>query len=159
MSSRIAHLDPQTAATPSNTRGRRNKNAQPPIESGAKLHSPAAAAGGVPAILQTLSAIRTETGIFRGIEVLRHLNQKDGFDCPGCAWPDPDGERTANEYCENGAKAVAEEATTKRVTPEFFARWSVSKLSEQSDFWLGKQGRLTHPMLLRECSEHYEPLS
>ncbi|HEV2114236.1 MAG TPA: FdhF/YdeP family oxidoreductase [Terriglobales bacterium] len=113
----------------------------------------------MPAILQTLNVIREETGLIRGIKALRHLNQKDGFDCPGCAWPDPDGERTANEYCENGAKAVAEEATSRRVTPEFFARWSVSGLTQQSDLWLGKQGRLTHPMLLREGSEHYEPLS
>ena len=109
--------------------------------------------------MQTVSAMQHETGLARGIEVLRHLNQKDGFDCPGCAWPDPDGERTANEYCENGAKAVAEEATTKRVTPEFFQRWSISKLAQQSDYWLGKQGRLTHPVRLRQGGDHYEPIS
>ena len=87
------------------------------------------------------------------------INQKDGFDCPGCAWPEPDGERSHAEFCENGAKAVAEEATTKRVTPEFFRQWSVEELSKQSDFWLGKRGRLTHPMLLRAQAPHYEPIS
>ncbi|MDQ3133545.1 MAG: FdhF/YdeP family oxidoreductase, partial [Acidobacteriota bacterium] len=87
------------------------------------------------------------------------VNQRSGFDCPGCAWPEPDGERSMAEFCENGAKAVAEEATTKRVTPDFFRQWSVPALSRQSDMWLGKQGRLTHPMVLRRGSEHYEPLS
>lgn len=159
MSTRISRPDTQDTVAPRKTGEQRNRPAQPQVESGANLASPAAVAGGVPAILQTVSAIRHETGLRRGIEVLRHLNQKDGFDCPGCAWPDPDGERTLNEYCENGAKAVAEEATTKRLIPEFFAQWSISKLSQQSDYWLGKQGRLTHPMLLREGSEHYEPLA
>ncbi|HKR02650.1 MAG TPA: FdhF/YdeP family oxidoreductase, partial [Pyrinomonadaceae bacterium] len=93
------------------------------------------------------------------LKTLLAVNQKDGFDCPGCAWPEPDGERSHAEFCENGAKAVAEEATLARVTPEFFREWSVSELSRQSDFWLGKQGRLTHPMLLRAGGTHYEPIS
>lgn len=89
------------------------------------------------------------------------INQTDGFDCPGCAWPDPmPGERSPiAEYCENGAKAVAEEATTKRATPEFFAKHSVKELAEMSDFQLGKSGRITHPMILRPGGTHYEPLS
>ena len=98
-------------------------------------------------------------GLVRSVRTLAQVNQKDGFDCPGCAWPDPDGERTHTEFCENGAKAVAEEATTRRVTPEFFEQWSVAELSRKSDFWLGKQGRLTHPMVLRRASNHYEAIS
>lgn len=90
--------------------------------------------------------------------MLRLVNQKDGFDCPGCAWPDPEGQRAPTEFCENGAKAVAEEATTKRVPPKFFAQYSLSQLSDQSDMWLGKQGRLTHPMVLRTGNDHYEPI-
>ncbi|HWS54449.1 MAG TPA: FdhF/YdeP family oxidoreductase, partial [Pyrinomonadaceae bacterium] len=99
-----------------------------------------------------------EAGLVRGTRTLLRVNQKDGFDCPGCAWPDPDGERAHAEFCENGAKAVAEEATTKRVTPDFFREWSVADLSLKSDYWLGKQGRLTHPMILRRGATHYEPV-
>lgn len=124
----------------------------------AELSEPAEAAGGIGAVVSGLREIARETGIVRGARVLAKLNQKDGFDCPGCAWPDPDDERSHFEFCENGVKAVAEEATRSRVTPEFFERWSVEQLREQTDHWLGKQGRLTHPMLLREGSTHYEPI-
>jgi len=95
----------------------------------------------------------------RGLRALRKLNQKGGFDCPGCAWPEPDGERSHAEFCENGAKHVADEATTKRVTPEFFKEWSVADLSLKSDYWLGKQGRITDPFLLRRGAAHYEPIN
>ncbi|MCL4155995.1 UNVERIFIED_CONTAM: hypothetical protein GTU68_014816, partial [Idotea baltica] len=88
------------------------------------------------------------------------MNQMTGFDCPGCAWPDPDDKRSLlAEYCENGAKAFAEEATTKRVDPDFFARYSVKELSQGTDLWIGKQGRLTHPMILKPGNTHYEPIS
>jgi molybdopterin-dependent oxidoreductase alpha subunit len=100
-----------------------------------------------------------EAGAVRSAKTMLRLNQKGGIDCPGCAWPDPDGHRTATEFCENGAKAIAEEATLLRVTPEFFAAHSVAELAQQSDHWLGKQGRLTHPMLLRPDATHYEPVS
>ncbi|HEX8236188.1 MAG TPA: FdhF/YdeP family oxidoreductase [Abditibacteriaceae bacterium] len=116
------------------------------------------AAGGVPAVISSMKHAYNEMGVVRGTKTMLRLNQKNGFDCPGCAWPDPDGHRSHTEFCENGAKAVAEEATTKRITPEFFAQWSVQELAEQSDFWLGKQGRLTHPMILRPSSTHYEPI-
>jgi molybdopterin-dependent oxidoreductase alpha subunit len=99
-----------------------------------------------------------EMGAVRSLRTLSQVNQKEGFDCPGCAWPDPDGHRSMVEFCENGAKAVAEEATVKRVTPEFFHEWSVAELSSRSDYWLGKQGRLTHPMILRDGATHYEPI-
>ena len=95
----------------------------------------------------------------KGISALSRLNQFDGIDCPGCAWPDPDHDRALNEYCENGVKAIAEEATEQRCTPDFFRSWSIASLSQQSDYWLGHQGRLTHPMVLRAGGSHYEPIS
>jgi len=116
-------------------------------------------AGGMPAVWSSLKHVWRETGVVRGTRTLLRVNQKDGFDCPGCAWPDPDGERAHAEFCENGVKAVAEEATTRRVTPDFFREWSVADLSTKSDFWLGKQGRITHPMILRRGATHYEPVS
>ncbi len=97
-------------------------------------------------------------GVVRGTRTLLQLNQKQGIDCPGCAWPEPDGERSHFEFCEEGAKHVADEATRKRVTPEFFSQWSVRELSEQSDLWLNQQGRLTQPMILREGASHYEAI-
>jgi len=111
------------------------------------------------AILKTADFTLKEPGLVRGVSALAHLNQFDGIDCPGCAWPDPDHDRSLNEYCENGAKAIAEEATAKRCTPEFFRSWSVAELSRQSDYWLGHQGRLTHPVVLRAGGDHYEPIS
>ena len=117
------------------------------------------AAGGVPAIIATVKALSEETGLVRGMRTLLKVNQTGGVDCPGCAWPEPDQKRSHFEFCENGAKHVADEATTKRVTPEFFEKWSVADLLEQSDQWLGAQGRLTHPMLLRRGATHYEPVS
>ncbi|HEY6659930.1 MAG TPA: FdhF/YdeP family oxidoreductase, partial [Pyrinomonadaceae bacterium] len=117
------------------------------------------AAGGVPAIVATVKALSEETGLIRGVRTLLKVNQSGGVDCPGCAWPEPDQKRSHFEFCENGAKHVADEATTKRVTPEFFQQWSIAELSEQSDQWLGAQGRLTHPMLLHRGASHYEPVS
>jgi molybdopterin-dependent oxidoreductase alpha subunit len=137
-----------------------NVSAQPPVEiSGIEIKEAGGVAGGIPAIVQTVKHAWREMGARRSLKTLLAVNQKDGFDCPGCAWPEPDGERSHAEFCENGAKAVAEEATTKRVTPEFFREWSVEELSKQSDFWLGKQGRLTHPMLLKKQGTHYEPIN
>jgi molybdopterin-dependent oxidoreductase alpha subunit len=141
-------------------RGVAPARAQPPQElTGLEVGRPSSVAGGIGAIISTLKHAWGEMGLVRGTRTLLVLNQKDGFDCPSCAWPDPDGERSVVEFCENGAKAVAEEATTKRVTPEFFRQWSVADLSCKSDFWLGKQGRLTHPMVLRSGSAHYEPIN
>ncbi len=98
-------------------------------------------------------------GVVRGAKALLQVNQKTGFDCQSCAWPSPDNERQVAEFCENGAKAVADEGTTKRVTPDFFRDHSLDDLRKQSDFWLGRQGRLTHPMVKREGATHYEPIS
>ena len=116
-------------------------------------------AGGVPSIVAAVRSLSNEMGLVRGVRTLLHVNQAGGVDCPGCAWPEPDRKRSHFEFCENGAKHVADEATTKRVTPEFFQKWSVAELSEQSDQWLNAQGRLTHPMLLRRDATHYEPVS
>jgi molybdopterin-dependent oxidoreductase alpha subunit len=126
---------------------------------GARVSEAERVAGGMPAVWNSLKHVWRETGLVRGTRTLLRVNQKDGFDCPGCAWPDPDGERAHAEFCENGVKAVAEEATTRRVTPDFFREWSVADLSLKSDYWLGKQGRITHPMILRRGATHYEPLS
>ncbi|HVQ39826.1 MAG TPA: FdhF/YdeP family oxidoreductase, partial [Pyrinomonadaceae bacterium] len=117
------------------------------------------AAGGILSIIATAKIAWAEMGVARGVRTLLKVNQKDGFDCPGCAWPEPDKERSHAEFCENGAKHVADEATTKRVTPEFFREWSVADLADKSDYWLGKQGRITQPMLLRKNATHYEPIS
>ncbi|KFE69466.1 FdhF/YdeP family oxidoreductase [Hyalangium minutum] len=135
-------------------------SAQPPIEPKPPAVGPVQeVAGGVPAVMSSLQHAWGEMGAIRGTQLLLKLNQQDGFDCPGCAWPDPDTHRSVAEFCENGAKAVAEEGTLARITPEFFRQHSVSELAAQSDLWLGKQGRLTHPMVLREGGTHYEPIS
>ena len=138
------------------TRGR--VRAQPPTEDRPpSITTPPEVAGGIDAIVSTLRHGLGEMGARRALKTLTTVNQADGFDCPGCAWPEPE-HRSAAEFCENGAKAVAEEATLARVTPEFFAEHGVEELSEQSDFWLGKRGRLTHPMVLCPGSSHYEPI-
>jgi molybdopterin-dependent oxidoreductase alpha subunit len=135
-------------------------HAQPPVETDEiRIGERPQVAGGVTAVAKALEFALGDAGLVRGAAALYRLNQFDGVDCPGCAWPDPDEHRTSNEYCENGAKAIAEEATAKRVTADFFECWSVSKLSEQSDYWLGHQGRLTQPMVLRAGSDNYEPIS
>jgi molybdopterin-dependent oxidoreductase alpha subunit len=117
-------------------------------------------AAGFKAIQSVFKTITKEVGLFKGIGLLKNLNQKDGFDCPGCAWPDPDEKRAfLAEYCENGAKAVAEEASKNKVSPIFFETHSVQELSEMSDFELGKSGRITDPMFLPEGAEHYQKIS
>ncbi len=135
--------------------------AQPPIEiEGIKIGKPKVVAAGVPAIKQSLKHALKEMNAARCTKTLFAVNQMSGFDCPGCAWPDPDDHRSSiGEYCENGVKAIAEEATTKRIRADFFKKYSVETLSQQSDFWLGKQGRLTEPMILKKGQHHYEPIA
>ena len=128
-------------------------------ESKIKVGEPKTYAAGVKGVLVSLQHGLDQMGATRSVRTLRLLNQREGFDCPGCAWPEAQGHRKLAEFCENGAKAVAEEATTRRVTPEFFAEHSVAELAEKTDYWLGQQGRLTHPMVLREGASHYEPIS
>ncbi|WP_437724507.1 FdhF/YdeP family oxidoreductase [Sorangium sp. So ce861] len=138
----------------------RDVQAEPPVEAEApQLGERSAAAGGLAAVGATLQHAVSEMGVARAVRTLLHVNQGEGFDCPGCAWPEPEESRSVAEFCENGAKAVAEEATLRRITPEFFRKHSVEELSRQSDHWLGKQGRLVHPMLLEEGASHYRPVS
>src|ERR1051326_1503840 len=132
---------------------------QPPIEIDARIESPAKSAGGIPAIAEVAKFMVREEGTLRGPAALAMLNQEQGFDCPGCAWPDPEGHRSFTEFCENGAKAVAEETTNRLAGPDFFAIWSLPALSEQSDYWLGRQGRLAQPMFLSRGEDHYNPIS
>src|ERR1041385_1507607 len=133
--------------------------AQPPLEhDGADDHRRHKTAAGLASIYETLHFGMKEMGARRTARTLRALNQKDGFDCPGCAWPDPDGDRKIAEFCENGAKAVSSEATGKRLTPEIFAERSISDLLECRDMELEALGRITHPMVRRRGSDHYEPI-
>src|SRR5438552_13587461 len=134
-------------------------SAQSPEESSSVRVKPISkVAGGATAAFTAAKFAFGEMGVVRGTRTLLQLNQKQQIDCPGCAWPEPDGERSHFEFCEEGAKHVADEATTKRVTPEFFKKWSVAELSHQSDQWLNAQGRITHPMVLRAGSAHYEAI-
>lgn len=117
-------------------------------------------AAGIPAVLAVFSDLFEEKAVVRAGRALFKVNQMEGFDCPSCAWPDPDDERSVlGEYCENGAKAVAEEATSKRVTPQFFKENSVADLAKLDDYQIGKMGRLTDPMYLPEGATHYQPIS
>lgn len=119
---------------------------------------PGRSAAGVPAVLVALRRSVEQMGLVRTVRTLARVNQRDGFDCPGCAWPEEPGGRKRAEFCENGAKAVAEEATRRVVGPEFFARHSVPELSSRPEYWLSQQGRLTHPMVLRPGDDHYRPI-
>jgi molybdopterin-dependent oxidoreductase alpha subunit len=123
-----------------------------------ELTHPSTVAGGLPAITSSVKHIARGTGLVPGSKLLMQINQHGGFDCPGCAWPEPDRDRSRFEFCENGVKAVAEEAAKNLITPQFFADWPISALQAQSDYWLGKSGRVERPMLLREGSDHYEPI-
>ena len=117
-------------------------------------------AAGVKAVAIAMKRAYDEMGVERSVRTLLKLNQVDGFDCQGCAWPDPDpGHRHTAEFCENGAKAVAEEATVRRVGPDLFAAHSVAELRERTDYWLGQQGRITEPMVLRAGATHYQPIA
>lgn len=117
-------------------------------------------AAGVPAVYEALKDIFGEAGLARGLGASLKMNQKGGFDCSSCAWPDPDDDRSPiAEYCENGAKALAEEATTKKLTPEFFEKNSVIDLAKLNDYEIGKKGRIAQPVYLPEGATHYQPIS
>lgn len=118
------------------------------------------AAAGIPAIVSSFKSVVEEAGVERGFKALSQLNKKGGFDCPSCAWPDPDDERSGlGEYCENGARAVAEEATSKRLHADFFAAHSVASLAALSDFEIGKKGRIAEPVYLGKGASHYQSIS
>ncbi len=128
-------------------------------EADLKVTGPEDHAAGPTAVAVSMKRSVEHMGVRRTAQTLRRLNQAEGFDCMSCAWPDPDpGHRHAAEFCENGAKAVAEEATRDRATPEFFAEHSLADLDARSEYWLGQQGRITHPMVKRPGGTHYEPI-
>jgi len=138
----------------------RETNETPPIEDTPPITGkPSSSAAGATAILSTIKHGITRSGVTGSISSLSKVNKFGGFDCPGCAWPDPDDHRTIAEFCENGAKAVADEATSKKITANFFEKYSVVELSLKSDEWLNSQGRLTSPMLLDEGMDNYTPIS
>ena len=117
-------------------------------------------AAGVPALFATAKAVLREAGLWRGLKALRHVNREGGFDCPSCAWPDPDDDRSQlGEYCENGAKAVAEEATRKKLAGEFFSSNPVHDLSLLTDHEIGKKGRIAQPVHLPKGGTHYQPIT
>ena len=117
-------------------------------------------AAGMGAVISSAKMIFKEAGFLRGLAALQHLNKKGGFDCPSCAWPDPDDERSRmGEYCENGARAVAEEATTKKLTASFFTKNAVEDLATLSDYEIGKKGRIAQPMYLSRGGSHYKVIS
>src|SRR6266481_6177021 len=126
---------------------------------GLHQREPERKATGIKAVVSSFHYVWGEDGLIRGTRPLLQINQKDGFDCPGCAWPESDARRPSFDFCENGAKAVAHESDRRRVTAEFFARHSVAELSRQSDYWLEQQGRLSEPMILRAGATHYEPIT
>ena len=115
-------------------------------------------AAGIPAVVQTMKFGLVEMGVTRSVRSLLAVNQEDGFDCQSCAWPSPDTGRKIAEFCENGAKAVADELTRRRIRPKFFERFSIEELLKRSDHWLNARGRLTHPMIRRQGSTHYQPI-
>jgi len=141
------------------------KTTQPAAENpekfiGLKLGQPAAVAAGVQAVVVSAEHVFGQMPVARGMKALLKLNQKLGYDCPSCAWPDPDDDRSSiAEYCENGAKAVAEEATTKSLKIQFFAENSVEDLAKLDDYHIGKEGRVTQPMFLPEGATHYQPIT
>lgn len=117
-------------------------------------------AAGMSGVKAAFSDLIEEKTLVRGTKALFKMNQAGGFDCPSCAWPDPDDDRSPlGEYCENGVKALAEEATTKKITADFFKENSVYALSQLSDYEIGKKGRLSEPMYLPKNGTHYEPIS
>jgi molybdopterin-dependent oxidoreductase alpha subunit len=134
---------------------------RPPHESATenlRVAKPKTSAAGIPGVVHGLADVLEQSGIRRGVRTLRLVNQHAGFDCPGCAWPEP-GKPHLAEFCENGAKAVAEESTVRRVDAAFFATHPISELAEQTDHWLGQQGRLSEPVLREAGADHYAPIS
>ena len=129
-----------------------------PGDADLRVGKPSDHAAGLPAVVSALRHGVREMGVRRTVRTLRMVNQDEGFDCMGCAWPDP-AKRHHAEFCENGAKAVAEEATLLRAGPELFAQHGVEEMAAQSDFWIGKRGRLTHPMWLAPGASHYTPIA
>ena len=126
---------------------------------GLELSAPSQTAAGLNGVTAALNHSFKEMGVLRSMKALAKMNQEDGFRCPSCAWPVPKNPSKVAEYCENGAKALADEATREYVDAEFFSQVSVEELSVLSDYDLNKLGRLVEPLVLREGKVHYEPIS
>jgi len=124
-----------------------------------KVTEPKPYAAGKEGIAAAMKHSFKEMGFFRAMTTLMHMNQKEGFDCPSCAWPDPEKPSKIGEYCENGAKALADEATTSHIGAAFFEKHSVEELSLRTDYELNKLGRITEPLILRAGSVHYTSIS
>lgn len=125
-----------------------------------KITKPKNKAGGIPSVVTATRHLLREMSPIKAGMVMFKLNQFNGPDCPGCAWPDPDPERSSlGEYCENGAKAIAEEATEKIVSSDFFKKHKISELREKEEFYLGKLGRIAQPVYKKPGSDYYEEIS
>lgn len=122
------------------------------------LSSAKVTAAGIPAVISSAVHSMKKMGVGKTVKTLRMVNQKEGFDCPGCAWPDPE-HRSSFEFCENGAKAVADEAMKANVNAEFFAKYSIAELAGKSDYWLNSQGRIAEPMYASKKDSHYQSIS
>ena len=138
---------------------REQVNELTPIEnSPPKLGKPKLVAAGIPGVLASMSH-SMNNNLISSIFNLSKVNRFHGFDCPGCAWPDPDNHRSRFEFCENGAKAVADERSSLKANPKFWSKWPVNELSTKSDNWLNKRGRITHPMVLMPNSMNYTEIT
>ncbi len=124
-----------------------------------EVKEPVAHAAGLLGVKEALRHGFKEMGIVRSMSALLEMNQKDGFDCPSCAWPDPEKPSKLGEYCENGAKALADEATTTKANVDFFKKYSVEEIAQFTDYEINKFGRLVEPMVLTPNSLHYEPIA
>ncbi|MEV7660642.1 FdhF/YdeP family oxidoreductase [Paenarthrobacter sp. NPDC089316] len=125
-----------------------------------QIHPPKRAAAGVKAVTVALERGYAQAGVTRTVRSMLRVNQHDGFDCPGCAWPESiTGRRSPAEFCENGAKAIAEESTTRTVGAEFWAGHSIAELENKTEYWLGSQGRISEPVVIRPGDTHYSPIS
>ncbi|MEI2276808.1 FdhF/YdeP family oxidoreductase [Paenarthrobacter ilicis] len=125
-----------------------------------QIHPPKRAAAGVKAVTVALERGYAQAGVSRTVRSMLRVNQHDGFDCPGCAWPESiTGRRSPAEFCENGAKAIAEESTTRTVDASFWAEHSLADLEGKTEYWLGSQGRISEPVVIKPGGTHYQPIS
>lgn len=138
----------------------RDFSPEPPLESQSPTRGdPPGAAGGLAAAFGSLRVSLRQLGFTRTVEAWRRVNQVDGFDCPSCAWADSGGEHHTLDFCENGAKAFADAASTQLCQADFFAQQSVAEMAQQSDLWLNAQGRLAEPLYLPPSEDHYRPIA
>ncbi len=132
----------------------------PPEKENIKVSQPENYAAGIAALTAVAAQAKGEMTAKKCSTTFFAVNQMEGYDCPGCAWPDPDDHRSPlGEYCENGAKAIIEEATEKRVTPDFFKKYSIQEMTTWTDYKIGKSGRITEPVIRRAGSDYYEAIS